>query len=39
LIWVRAEKDKVQIDSPVPVVVELTGKEPKKLPAGKHTVL
>lgn len=38
LISVRAEPGKVQVDSPVPVIVELPGQAPKPLPAGKHTI-
>lgn len=38
LLSVRADPDCVQVDSPVPVVVELPGKEPVSLPAGKHVV-
>jgi len=38
LIWVRAEAGKVQVESPVPVIVDLPGKVPQSLPAGKHTV-
>jgi hypothetical protein len=38
LISVRAESDKVVVDSPVPIVVELPGKPAVELPAGKHTI-
>ncbi len=38
LLWVRAEAGKVECDSPVPVVIELAGKEPVHLPPGKHSV-
>lgn len=36
LIWVRAEPGKVEFNSPVPVLVELAGSEPERLPAGRH---
>ena len=35
-IHVRAEGDRVSIDSPVPVVVDLPGQAPQRLEAGKH---
>ena len=35
LIIVRTEPGKVQVDSPVPVIVELPGQAPRRLPAGK----
>lgn len=38
LIVVEATRDGVRVDSPVPVIVELAGKDPVSLPAGKHTV-
>ncbi len=38
LIAVEATRDDVTVDSPVPVIVELPGRAPVKLPAGKHTV-
>jgi hypothetical protein len=38
LIHVRATKDKVSIQSPVPVVVDLPGQAPQSLPAGQHEV-
>jgi alpha-L-rhamnosidase len=38
LIAVRVEPGCVWIDSPIPVVVELPGKSPIHLPAGKHEV-
>jgi len=38
LLWVRAEAGKLEVDSPVPVLVELPGRTPQRLPAGKHTV-
>lgn len=38
LIWVRAEPGKLKIDSPVPVLVDLPGQAPIRLPAGRHTV-
>lgn len=38
LISVRAEPDRVWIDSPVPVIVELPGQAPQHLPAGKHAI-
>jgi hypothetical protein len=38
LVTVRAESDRVQVDSPVPVIVEMPGRAPLHLPAGKHEV-
>ena len=38
LIAVRVEPGKLLVDSPVPVVVELPGKAPINLPAGKHEI-
>ena len=38
LIAVRAEPGKLLVDSPVPVVVQLPGKAPINLPAGKHEI-
>ena len=38
LISVRAEPGRVQVDSPVPVIVELPGQPARRLPAGKHEV-
>jgi hypothetical protein len=38
LISVRVEPGRVQVDSPVPLIVELPGKSPRRLPAGKHEV-
>ena len=38
LIGVRAEPGRVEIDSPVPVVVDLPGQAPRRLPAGRHVV-
>jgi len=38
LIAVRATKRGVSVDSPVPVIVDLPGREPQSLPAGKHEV-
>ena len=38
LISVRAEPGRVQVDSPVPVIVELPGQPARNLPAGKHEV-
>jgi hypothetical protein len=38
LIHVRAEPGRIVVDSPVPVIVDLPGREPERLPAGKHTV-
>lgn len=38
LIHVRAEQGKVEIDSPVPVIVDLPGRAPQQLPKGKHAV-
>lgn len=38
LISVRAEPGKVFVDSPVPVIVDLSGQAPRALPAGRHEV-
>jgi hypothetical protein len=38
LISVRVEPDKVIVDSPVPVIVQLPGKSEVRLSAGKHTI-
>lgn len=38
LIHVRAEPGKVEIDSPVPVIIDLPGHAPRRLPARKHVV-
>ena len=38
LIHVRAEAGSLAIESPVPVVVDLPGQAPRRLPAGRHTV-
>lgn len=38
LLWARAEPGRVEFDSPVPVLVELHGREPERLPAGRHVV-
>ncbi len=38
LIHVCAEPGKVSIESPVPVIVDLPGQAPRRLPAGKHVV-
>jgi alpha-L-rhamnosidase len=38
LIWVRAEPGWVQVDSPVPLIVELPGRAVRRLSAGKHEV-
>jgi len=38
LIAVRATEEGVTIDSPVPVVVDLEGQAPEKLPAGHHEI-
>jgi len=38
LIWVRAERARVVVDSPVPVIVEMPGREARTLPAGRHDV-
>jgi hypothetical protein len=38
LIWVRVETGKLQIDSLVPVIVELSGKAVQHLPAGKYSI-
>jgi hypothetical protein len=35
---VRAEPGRVEIDSPVPVIVDLPGQASRTLPAGKHVV-
>jgi hypothetical protein len=37
-IHVRAEKERVTIDSPVPVRVDLPGQAPQSLPAGQHAL-
>ena len=39
LISVRAEQGKVTLDAPIPMIVELPGQTPCRLPAGKHEVL
>ena len=39
LIHVRAETDIVSIESPVPVVLDLAGKAPQRLAAGRHEVI
>jgi alpha-L-rhamnosidase len=38
LIRVRADKAGVTVDSPIPVIVDLPGKAPQRLPAGTHKV-
>ena len=38
LISVRVEPGRVVVDSPVPVIVDLPGREPQSLPEGKHEV-
>jgi alpha-L-rhamnosidase len=38
LIWVRAEPGRVELDSPVPVLVELPDQVPQRLAAGRHRV-
>jgi Bacterial alpha-L-rhamnosidase 6 hairpin glycosidase domain/Alpha-L-rhamnosidase N-terminal domain len=38
LISVRAEPGQVTVDSPIPVIVELPGQAPRRLPAGAHQV-
>ncbi len=38
LIHVRAEGKGIQFDSPVPTIVDLPGKAPRKLAAGRHGV-
>ena len=38
LIGVRATTDRVTVDSPVPLIVDLKGQEPQKLPAGRHEI-
>jgi hypothetical protein len=37
-ISVRAERARVTIDSPVPCIVELPGRDPQRFPAGRHGV-
>ena len=39
LIWVRAEHGRVELDSPVPVLVELPGRKAELLPPGRHVVV
>ena len=39
LIHVRAETGKVTIDSPVPVLLDLAGKTPRQLAAGRHEII
>jgi hypothetical protein len=39
LIHVRAEAGKIRIESPVPVVLDLAGKAPQRLAAGRHEVI
>jgi hypothetical protein len=38
LVSVRATAEAITIDSPVPVVVDLEGQAPRRLPAGQHEV-
>ncbi len=38
LIHVRAERDRVTVDSPVPVLIDLPGQASRQLPAGSHEV-
>ena len=38
LIEVHATAEQVTIDSPVPVVLDLAGRAPQRLPAGRHEV-
>lgn len=38
LIHVRAEPEIVIVDSPVPMIVDLPGRAPRSLPAGRHEV-
>jgi hypothetical protein len=38
LISVRAEPGKVSVDSPVPVIMDLPGQAPRRLPKGKHVI-
>ena len=38
LIHVHATAEHVTIDSPVPVILEMEGKAPIPLPAGKHEI-
>lgn len=38
LINVRATKDSVAVNSPVPVILDAAGREPRELPAGSHTI-
>jgi alpha-L-rhamnosidase len=38
LISVRVEPGRVQVDSPVPVIIELPGQAPRPMPPGKYDV-
>ncbi len=38
LISVRAEPGRVEVDSPVPVIIDLPGRAPQTFPAGSHEV-
>jgi hypothetical protein len=38
LVHVRAEPGQVILDAPIPVIVELPGQTPRRLPAGRHEV-
>jgi hypothetical protein len=38
LIAVEASVDRVTVDSPVPVAVELVGQPARDLPAGRHEI-
>jgi hypothetical protein len=36
---VEASAERVAVDSPVPVVVDLPGQPPRRLPAGRHVIV
>jgi alpha-L-rhamnosidase len=38
-IAVEASAERVAVDSPVPVVVDLPGQPPRRLPAGRHVIV
>jgi alpha-L-rhamnosidase len=38
LIALRVEAGRITVDSPIPLIVELTGQAPRQLPAGKHEI-
>lgn len=38
MITVEVRGDTIQIDTPVPAIVDLAGQPPRSLPAGKHTL-